>query len=258
MIEAVTSILGAYPLPLWIFAAVVVFAAGFLRGFTGFGFGLSAVPALTLFLEPQDIVPAVVIIACAVGLQLLRRVWSQADWPSVKLLTIGAVIGTPFGTWVLASVSADLMRAIIGSICIAAVLLLWRGFKLHSMPGRGARVGIGVVSGMINGATAMGGPPVIIFFLALPSGVAVGRASLLVFFFFTSIISIVVQAGAGLMSLRVLVLSLLMLPVMALGNRLGDHWFGKATDKHYRQVALAFLLAIAVAAVARALIGLYG
>jgi hypothetical protein len=49
-----------------------------------------------------------------------------------------------------------------------------------------------------------------------------------------------------------------MLPVMALGNRLGDHWFGKATDKHYRQVALAFLLAIAVAAVARALIGLYG
>jgi hypothetical protein len=105
--------------------------------------------------------------------------------------------------------------------------------------------------------TAMGGPPVIIFFLALPSGVAVGRASLLVFFFFTSIISIVVQAGAGLMSWRVLALTLLMMPVMALGNGLGDRWFGKATDKHYRQVAMAFLLAIAVAAVARALVGLY-
>jgi uncharacterized protein len=258
MIDTIWGILGSYSLALWIFAAVIVFAAGFLRGFTGFGFGLLAVPALTLFFEPREIVPAVVILTAVVGLQLLRRVWSQADWPSVKLLTIGAVIGTPFGAWVLASVSADLMRAIIGSICIAAVLLLWRGFKLHSVPGRGARVGIGIVSGLINGATAMGGPPVIIFFLALPSGVAVGRASLLVFFFFTSIISIVVQASAGLMSFRVLVLTLLMLPVMALGNRLGDHWFGKATDRHYRLVALVFLLAIAVAAVARAVVGLSG
>jgi len=257
MIDAVLNILGAYSLPLWIFAAVVVFLAGVLRGFTGFGFGLSAVPALTLFLEPHDIVPAVVIIAGVVGLQLLRRVWGQADWRSVRPLTIGAIVGTPFGAWVLATLSPDLMRALIGTICIVAVLLLWRGFRLSTVPGPGARVGIGLVSGLINGATAMGGPPVIIFFLALPSGVAVGRASLLVFFFFTSIISIFVQAGAGLLSLRVLELSLLMLPVMALGNSLGDRWFGKASDKHYRQVALAFLLLIALAAVGRALIGLY-
>lgn len=257
MIEAVSSVLGAYSLPLWIFAAIIVFAAGILRGFTGFGFGLAAVPALTLFLEPHDVVPAVVIIAGAVGLQLLRRVWGQADWRSVRLLTAGAIVGTPFGAWVLASLSADLMRILIGMICIAAVLLLWRGFRLSTVPGSGARAGIGLVSGLINGATAMGGPPVIIFFLALPSGVAVGRASLLVFFFFTSIISIVVQAGAGLLTLRVLALSLLMLPVMALGNGLGDRWFGKSSEQHYRRVALLFLLVIALAAIGRALVGLH-
>ena len=148
MVEAVTSILRAYPLPLWIFAAVVVFAAEVLRGFTGFGFGLSAVPALTLFLEPQDIVPAVVIIAAAVGLQLLRRVWSQADWPSVKLLTIGAIIGTPFGAWVLASVSADLMRAIIGSICIAfARGLAGEEVAVHAQPVIAAAVAFAFVPG---------------------------------------------------------------------------------------------------------------
>src|SRR5262245_37742866 len=173
MIDAVSSVLGSYSLPLWILTALIVFAAGFLRGFTGFGFGLSAVPALTLFFEPREIVPTVVILGAIVGLQLLRRVWHQADWPSVKPLTGGAIAGTPFGAWLLASVSADLMRAVIGSVCIAAVLLLWRGCKLPSVPGRPARLGVGVVSGLINGATAMGGPPVIIFFLALPSGVAV-------------------------------------------------------------------------------------
>ena len=257
MIDAVSAILGSYSLPLWIFAAVIVFAAGFLRGFTGFGFGLLAVPALTLFFEPREIVPAVVILTAVVGLQLLRRVWSQADWPSVKLLTAGAIAGTPFGAWLLASVSGDMMRAVIGSTCIAAVLLLWRGYKLAAVPGRPARLGIGVVSGLINGATAMGGPPVIIFFLALPSGVAVGRASLFVFFFFSAITSIAVQTSAGLVTLRVFVLAALMLPLMALGNGLGDRWFGKASDKHYRWVALLSLLVIALTAVGRAIIGLY-
>jgi uncharacterized protein len=257
VIDAVVDAIRAYPLPLWGFTAGVVFAAGVLRGFTGFGFGLSAVPALTLFLEPREIVPVTVILAAVVGLQLLRRVWSQADWPSVKLLIAGAAAGTPFGAWLLTALPADAMRAVIGAVCIGAVLLLSRGFRLQAMPGRATRLGLGVASGLINGATAMGGPPVIVFFLALPGGVAVGRASLLVFFFFSSTIGIGVQAAAGLVTTRVLLLALLMFPVMALGNGLGDRWFSQAGDRHYRQVALMFLLGIAIVAVARALIGLY-
>jgi uncharacterized protein len=255
--HAAVDLLLAYPLPLWIFTTVVVFAAGFLRGFTGFGFGLSAVPALTLFLEPREIVPVTVILAAVVGLQLLRRVWSQADWPSVKLLVAGAAAGTPFGAWLLTALPADAMRAVIGGVCIVAVLLLSRGYQLRTVPGRPARFGLGAASGLINGATAMGGPPVIVYFLAHPSGVAVGRASLLVFFFFSSTLGIGVQAAAGLVTTRVLILALLMFPVMALGNGLGDRWFSKAGDRHYRRVALTFLLGIAIAAVARALIGLY-
>jgi uncharacterized membrane protein YfcA len=138
------------------------------------------------------------------------------------------------------------------------VLLLMRGFRLKTMPGTGVRLWLGVVSGLINGGTAMGGPPVIIFFLALPSAVAVGRASLLMFFFASSLIGVAMQGAAGLMTGRVLALALLMLPFMALGNGLGDRWFDKAAGQHYRRVALWFLLAIAMAAVGRALLGAAG
>ena len=40
-----------------------VFLAGFLRGFTGFGFALAAVPVMSLFLDPAMIVPAIPIVA---------------------------------------------------------------------------------------------------------------------------------------------------------------------------------------------------
>ena len=47
-------------LQLLLVAVLGVFAAAVLRGFTGFGFGLAAVPLLSLALPPAKVVPFVV------------------------------------------------------------------------------------------------------------------------------------------------------------------------------------------------------
>jgi uncharacterized protein len=106
------------------FLLLVAFGAGILRGYTGFGFALAAVPALTLILEPADMVPAVTVITLLGGLQLVIRVWCQADWRSVWLLLAGASVGLPFGVIMLRDLPPDLMRAFIGLTVLIAVLLL--------------------------------------------------------------------------------------------------------------------------------------
>ena len=50
-----------------------VFAAALLRGFTGFGFGLAAVPLLSLALPPAKVVPFVVVLQVIVGVVGLRQ-----------------------------------------------------------------------------------------------------------------------------------------------------------------------------------------
>ena len=50
-----------------------VFAASVLRGFTGFGFGLAAVPLLSLALPPAKVVPFVVVLQVIVGVAGLRQ-----------------------------------------------------------------------------------------------------------------------------------------------------------------------------------------
>lgn len=238
-----------------IFVALVVFAAGVLRGFTGFGFALAAVPTITLFVAPVEVVPAIVIVAMLAGAELLPKVWRSIHWPSMRLLLGGGALGTPLGMYALKTLPADAMRAIIGVTVLAAVLFLWRGFKLAVAPPRRMRIGIGAVSGLLNGGTAMGGPPVIIYFLASPEGVAVGRASLLVYFFFLSIWSTVVNGVGGLLTLRTLVFAGLMLPFMFAGNRIGDRWFDKSSAAAYERIALVFLAGIAVLTLARAIAG---
>ncbi|MEA2739036.1 MAG: hypothetical protein QOH05_2343, partial [Acetobacteraceae bacterium] len=44
-----------------------VLAASVLRGFTGFGFGLAAVPLLSLALPPAEVVPLVVTLQVIIG-----------------------------------------------------------------------------------------------------------------------------------------------------------------------------------------------
>jgi uncharacterized membrane protein YfcA len=256
MLTAIAAAVGGYSTATWLFAALVVFAAGFLRGFTGFGFALAAVPALTLFADPRDVVPATVIIQVLAGFQLSSSFMNAVDWRSLSLLLVGAMLGTPLGIYLLAALPANVLRGLIGAIVIAALFLLSRGFKLKATPRLAARLGIGAISGLLNGGTAMGGPPVIIYFLASPAGVAAGRASLLAYFFFLSLGNAAMIAVAGLLNWRVAVLSALMLPMMFLGNALGNRWFDKASAKTYERVAFLFLLAVAMVAVARAIAGL--
>ncbi len=256
--QAFAGALGELSAPGMAFALATVFAAAVLRGFTGFGFALLAVPALTLVLPPAEAVPCSLIVQWLAGANLLPKVWRSVDWPSVKPLLAGAVAGTPFGIAALAALPADPMRAAIGVIVLGVVALLWRGFKLKGLPPAPLPLGLGALSGLLNGATAMGGPPVIVLYLALPNGVAVGRASLMAFFFFSSAVTIAMTAAAGVVTWRVVALSALMLPATFLGNALGDRGFDRASAALYRRVALVVLFAIGAVALGRALLGLAG
>src|SRR5215469_10626612 len=80
-----------------VIAILGVFAAALLRGFTGFGFGLAAVPLLSLALPPAKVVPFVVVLQVIVGSAGLRSAWRLCDWRAVGGLSPGLVIGIPLG-----------------------------------------------------------------------------------------------------------------------------------------------------------------
>ena len=244
-------------LPLWaaIYAATVVFASAVLRGYVGFGFALAGVPLLSLILPPVEIVPAVAAIGIPAGLLLIGKIGRAADWRSTGHLTVGAIVGLPPGIWALATLPSNVMRAIIGAIVLVSVFLLWRGFRFRRTPPVHARMGAGFLSGMINGATTMGGPPVIIYYLAMPGEVAIGRASILAYFFFLSIATTASTWFAGLLTERAIAWMILMLPCFFIGSLIGDRFFNKSGAEAYRPIALIALAGVAVVAIVRAAAG---
>lgn len=70
--------------------------------------------------------------------------------------------GLPFGTWALVSVprcpGAQVpMRIIIGVVVLGTTIAMALGRHRENLPGPVGATGTGVISGVLNGALAMGG-----------------------------------------------------------------------------------------------------
>src|SRR5262245_31353844 len=240
----------------WALASLCIFVAAFIRGFTGFGLAVVGVPLLSLFFAPAEIVPSIMVLAIIAGLQLIPKIWHRVDWKLLLPTVIGTAIGTPLGTWLLAGVSANAMRVLIGVAVLAASFAVQLGFKFAKRPHASVSAGFGAIAGLTGGAAAMPGPSVIFLFLAVPIAHEAGRATLILFFQVSAAMSAVSAWIGGLMSLHALILGALLVPAMLVGNWLGDRVFDKASAKAYRRAVVLLLAAVGAVAAVRGLVGL--
>ena len=151
-----------------------------------------------------------------------------------------------------------LLQKDFNTVVLVLTGMLFFGFKLRQRPGRWGACGVGALTGLINGASANGGPPVILFFLSGPSSAAVSRASLIAFFLFTDVLAALVYWGYGLMTGQVFLLAAVMLPCVGLGIWLGSRWFRRVDEVRFRRVVLALLLLISLAGLLPSLISITG
>ncbi|MGJ5181473.1 sulfite exporter TauE/SafE family protein [Bradyrhizobium oligotrophicum] len=227
-------------------AALSIFAAALVRGFTGFGFALTAVPLLGLFMPPTQSVPVAVCLQLLIGLSDLPRASRVCDWSSLRWLILGGLIGSPIGALVLSLVSASAARILIALITVGAVVLLNAGFRLAAAPAGWITALVGLVAGLFNGLAGMPGPPVIVYYNAGPFGRVAARASMMVFFLVSSIVATASLAWFGLLDLHIAVLTGLGIPVMLAGAWLGDLGFHRGSDTLHRRVSIASLAVVAV------------
>jgi uncharacterized protein len=236
-------------------AVVGVFAASVLRGFTGFGFGLAAVPLLSLALPPAKVVPLVVVLQVLVGMAGLRQALPLCDWRAVRGLAPGLVLGVPIGVTVLTAFRADPVRLSIGCVIIASVLVLRRGLRLPPAPSRALTAAVGLVAGVMSGLASMGGPPIVVYLLALSHRAAVVRATSIVYFMLASMLTLLLMSFKGLIDREILLWAIASVPLLMAGNAVGNWGFQRSRPHHHRLSALILLSVLGVLLIVRGLGG---
>ncbi len=229
-----------------VYGIVCILGAGFVRGYSGFGFSLLAVTALSLRLPPAEIVPSIFLMEIAASIHMLPAIWREVHWRAIGVLLIGYTIAVPLGVWLLASVPEAPMKVALGVCVLIATLLLMRGIVLKRMPGTAATLATGGASGLLNGAFGTGGPPVILFFFSSPAGLSIGRASVVAFFLATDAIGLVFLARQGLVTLDSVLRFAIYLPALIVGVWLGAHSFKRTDQDTFRRWVLRLLALLAL------------
>lgn len=239
---------------LYVFMAIAVIFGGILRGISGFGFSLTLVVTLTFFLPPIEATALIFIWEISASILHLPFVWKHVDWKALKWLCLGCVIGTPLGVLSLIIIPPAPMTVIINGTVIFLSLIMLRGFTLKRNLTPLEIVGTGTVSGVINGASANGGPPVILLFFSSPAGANVGRASLIAYFLFTDIFATGVFVSNGLMNWELVLTALYYIPCLGLGIWIGSKLYHKIDERIFKRFVILLLIVISAIGCIKALL----
>ena len=237
-------------------SCLVIFLAAIVRGYSGFGFSLLSITALSLLYAPAEIVPSIFMLEIAASINLLPSIWNDIHWKSLLPLIAGCLVATPLGVWALATVPAAPMQIVISLFVMASTFLMARGFALKTMPGTLASSAAGAASGLANGAFGIGGPPVVLFYFASPAGNVAGRASMIAFFIATDVIGLANLSFHGIITLASLQRALIYLPALLIGVWLGARSFKTSDPAVFRRYVLLTLAFLSLIIFVKALVSL--
>jgi uncharacterized membrane protein YfcA len=235
--------------------AAGLLVAAFARGYAGFAFSALLVAIWSLVAPPALPVTVGVLLEVTASALQAASIWREVDWRRVGLLLAGAAIGTPFGVMLLAAVDPDALRLGIALFLLACCGALLAGYTLKRETGPAGQGAVGVASGLVNGASAMGGMPVALFLAASAVRPKVMRATFIAYFFALDLFAAGLMAREGVLTRDTLVVALLCLPGLVLGLWLGSRHFLGASEARFRRQVLWLLAGLAAAGLARAALG---
>jgi hypothetical protein len=125
---------------------------------------------------------------------------------------------------------------VISTLILVLVGVLATGWRWSRPPSLPSTVAVGGASGLTGGMTGIGGPPVILFWLAGHDGPRVLRANIIVFLTFVGLFNVVGYVVGDLMTGERIALGLALIP--AYGSLLLGVWlFRFATARFFRGLA---------------------
>ena len=221
-----------------------VFASVLMQTLTGFGSAMVAMALLPYWIGLLVAAPLVALIAATLEAVVLVR-WRQAlGWQAIKQLSVGMLVGVPFGVLALRHVDAAILLPILGALIVGYSLYALMNWRLPRLDDARWAYGAGLMAGLFGGAYNVSGPPVIVYGHCRRWSPAQFKGNLQAFFLLGDALVIAGHAAAGNLTRTVWENYLLSLPAIALGVACGLALERLIRPDAFRRAALVLLIAL--------------
>ena len=237
-------------------AAAAVLAGQLVKGITGFGSALVAVPLLSFLFEPATAILLVAGSDVFGGLWLVWDARKRVAFTLVLGMLVPVILGQWVGTDLLMVLPEQTVRIVLATvIAVFAVDMIWRPVKqrrgtLTSMPtdrpGLYTQAGIaGLLGGVMAGLVGAGGPPLVVF-VRRHFVDAFARAQLIAVFLPAAIVLAVMLVAKDAAPAGELWRLVVLGPAVLVGGVVGARLSGKVAPAPFGRLTGALLLVTAV------------
>jgi uncharacterized membrane protein YfcA len=227
-------------------ACLILFSAAFIKAAFGFGESLLAMPLLTFAFGVKTATPLVGLVAASLTLLFLFHDWRQIDFRSAWRVIIAAILGIPVGIWFLHVFPSQWIALGLGIVLILIGIYNLIRSDITLMIGPRWAYVFGFAGGILSGAYNTGGPPIVIYGTLRRWPAGKFQVTLQSCFLPLSLLTVLGQGIAGLMTEKVLVLYLITLPVVLLSFWIGRRWGRSLSGPRFERLIYIGLIILGV------------
>jgi uncharacterized membrane protein YfcA len=211
--------------------------AAFVQGITGVGFALIVAPILA-FLAPDLLPVCLLALMIPLNVYIAWRERAALDRSGAGWITAGRFLGTFGGLWVLAALTSSQLGVLIGAATILAAVVTLRAPSFT--PGHRAFVAAGLITGVMETATGIGGPPLALVYQH--QAAARLRSTIAFCFLVGELMSLALLAMAGRVSASQVGAAITLAPALAVGAVLSRLVHDRVGGRQLRAFVLLFAI----------------
>lgn len=228
----------------------IILGASFIQGATAFGFALVAVPLLLLLMPAVDAVALSLAIGSILNLFMVRIERSRIAWREICWLMPAAAVGAIAGMYLLKSFDGPLFKAFIALAFLVMAALMLKSHSWKAGPGQSLRQSVGLLSGLLNGSTSMGGPPVVLYLTGRGLTKEKLRGTLAMFFLLGNLATLTAFAASGLFSVELGMKTLVLAGAVIPGSLAGRALTSRLHPGTFRLMVLISMVLLAIMEIA--------
>jgi hypothetical protein len=226
--------------------ACIVFGAFVVRGTSGFGAGMVAIPLLVFVIPIHTAVPMMGLLAFILFIFLSIRDRRDVVWEELKLLVPTTVLGVVAGALLFKNLDSAILLRLLGAFIIgfALYVLAVHHFGLPQVRcSRRWAPPIGFVGAAVDTMFGGGGGTLVVVYMHMRGiGTVQFRATVAVLWFFEMIARLAGYALSGYYTVSTLLFAALVLPLVWAGTYLGERIGNRISQETFSRVLAVMLL----------------
>lgn len=229
-----------------ILSMLICTGASFLGAFTqrvsGFGYGIIVMMIYPLVIKYDESNALSGLISMFAAIQVAYTMRDKINWKQALFPLIPYTVTNFLAVQFVDTADTSLLKRLLGcALIVLSIYFFFFSGKIKIKPTKTSAVIAGALSGAMSGMFAMGGPPMVIYFLSATDSNDEYLATIQCYFSLSNIISATSRAIKGFFTARVGILALPAFAAMLIANFLGKKVYGKLSPVVLKKIVYAFM-----------------